>query len=95
MDNEEKYSARAKRMISRWAGKRLTYERRQTSEGAVMQHEAPQRGELNESEDVYIEQPKALPILDRCDVLVVGAGPAGSSFDLHIYFSNSNLPTVT
>ena len=28
---------------------------------------------------IYIEPPKALPILASCEVLVVGAGPAGLS----------------
>lgn len=64
-------------MVSRWAGKRLTYERKQTPEGAIMQHEPPQRGELDDQEGVYVEKPRPLPVLDRCDVLVVGAGPAG------------------
>jgi ribulose 1,5-bisphosphate synthetase/thiazole synthase len=66
-------------MISRWAGKRLTFTRKNTIEGEVLQHTPPAAGEMDAEQAVYIEPPKALPILASCEVLVVGAGPAGLS----------------
>jgi NADPH-dependent 2,4-dienoyl-CoA reductase/sulfur reductase-like enzyme len=77
--SEDKYIARVSRMISRWAGQRLTYTRKNTIEGEVLQHTPPAAGEMDAEQGVYIEPPKALPILARCEVLVVGAGPAGLS----------------
>ena len=79
MSDEEKYSGRVGRMISRWAGKRLTFTRGNTEEGEVLQHTPPAAGEMDTQQGVYIEPPKALPILTSCEVLVVGAGPAGLS----------------
>lgn len=75
----DKYPARIARMISRWAGQRLTFTRKQGDEGAVLQHQPPAPGEMDPAQGVYIEPPKALPILASCEVLVVGAGPAGLS----------------
>jgi ribulose 1,5-bisphosphate synthetase/thiazole synthase len=79
MSDEEKYSGRVSRMISRWAGKRQTFTRKSTDEGEVLQHTPPAAGEMDAAQGVYIEPPKALPILTTCEVLVVGAGPAGLS----------------
>jgi ribulose 1,5-bisphosphate synthetase/thiazole synthase len=79
MKNEDKYPARVARMISRWAGQRLTFTRKHTNEGDVLQHAPPAAGEMDAEQGVYVEPPKALPILASCDVLVVGAGPAGLS----------------
>lgn len=73
------YAGRVARMLTRWAGKRLTFSRKSTDEGEVLQHTPPDAGELDAEQRVYIEPPKALPILAECDVLVVGAGPAGLS----------------
>jgi ribulose 1,5-bisphosphate synthetase/thiazole synthase len=75
----DKYSGRVARMIQRWAGKRLTYSRKSTDEGQILQHTPPAPGEMDAEQGVYIEPPKALPILAECEVLVVGAGPAGLS----------------
>ena len=79
MSEEEKYTGRVARMLSRWAGKRLTFTRKTTEEGPLLQHTPPAAGQLDAQQGVYIEAPKALPILARCEVLVVGAGPAGLS----------------
>ena len=73
------YASRIARMLSRWAGLRSTFTRTNTAEGEVLQHTPPAAGEMDADQGVYIEPPKALPILARCDVLVVGAGPAGLS----------------
>ncbi len=83
MQDEDKtpapFPARIARMLSRWSGQRLTFSRRNTGEGEVLQHQPPAAGELDAAQGVYIEPPKALPILATCEVLVVGAGPAGLS----------------
>ena len=79
MEDADKYSTRIARMVSRWAGKRTTFTRRNTDEGQVLQHTPPSPGEMDAEQGVYIEPPKALPILATCEVLVVGAGPAGLS----------------
>jgi len=77
--DQDKYISRVERMVKRWAGKRLTFNRRTTDEGQILQHTPPAPGEMDEEQGVYIEPPKALPILAECEVLVVGAGPAGLS----------------
>lgn len=79
MTDQDKYISRVERMVKRWAGKRLTFNRRTTDEGQILQHTPPAPGEMDEEQGVYIEPPKALPILAECEVLVVGAGPAGLS----------------
>ena len=76
---KDKYTGRVARMIQRWAGKRLTFSRKSTDEGQILQHTPPAPGEMDADQGVYIEPPKALPILAECEVLVVGAGPAGLS----------------
>jgi ribulose 1,5-bisphosphate synthetase/thiazole synthase len=77
--SEDKYLSRIARMIRRGAGQRLTSARQHTLEGEVLQHTPPTAGVMDAKRDVYIEPAKALPILARCEVLVVGAGPAGLS----------------
>ena len=79
MNEEDKYAARAQRMVTRWSGQRMPVSRRETAEGEVLRHAAPSVGALDAAEQVYHEPAKALPVLTRCDVLVVGAGPAGIS----------------
>ncbi|WP_199534664.1 FAD-dependent oxidoreductase [Rhodoferax lacus] len=79
MQDEDKFPGRVARMLSRWSGQRLTFTRKTTEEGEVLQHTPPAPGELDADKGVYIEAPKALPILAECEVLVVGAGPAGLS----------------
>jgi FAD dependent oxidoreductase len=77
--HNEPYSERIARMLKRWAGVRNTFVRSNAQEGEVLQHTPPAAGEMDEAQGVYIEPPKALPVLERCEVLVVGAGPAGLS----------------
>ena len=72
MQDEDKFPGRVARMISRWAGQRLTFTRKTTTEGEVLQHTPPAPGEMDADKGVYIEAPKALPILAECEVLVVG-----------------------
>jgi len=75
--DEEQYAARAKRMITRWSGQRIDVNRERTAEGDVMSHTPPAPGEWLDVEQLYLEPAKALPVLARCDVLVVGGGPSG------------------
>ena len=79
MTDEDKFEARAQRMLTRWAGQRMPVSRRETAEGEVLRHAPPRVGALDASLQVYHEPAKALPVLTTCDVLVVGAGPAGIS----------------
>jgi ribulose 1,5-bisphosphate synthetase/thiazole synthase len=79
MQNDDTYTGRVARMISRWAGQRITFTRKHTDEGEVLQHPPPAAGEMDAEQGMYLEPPKALPILAVCEVLVVGAGPAGLS----------------
>lgn len=79
MQDNDKFTGRLDRMVGRWAGKRQTFTRKNTTEGEVLQHTPPPAGEMDAQQGVYIEPPKALSILAECEVLVVGAGPAGLS----------------
>ena len=79
MNDEDKYAARAQRMLTRWSGQRMPVQRRQTEEGEVLRQNPPALGELAADAQTYQEPGKTLPVLTRCDVLVVGAGPAGIS----------------
>jgi ribulose 1,5-bisphosphate synthetase/thiazole synthase len=79
MQNDDTYTGRVARMISRWVGQRITFTRKHTDEGVVLQHTPPAAGEMDAEQGVYLEPPKALPILAVCEVMVVGAGPAGLS----------------
>ena len=79
MNDEDKYAARAQRLLTRWSGQRMPVQRRQTEEGEVLRQNPPALGELAADAQTYQEPGKTLPVLTRCDVLVVGAGPAGIS----------------
>jgi ribulose 1,5-bisphosphate synthetase/thiazole synthase len=79
LTDQDKYGGRIDRMIQRWAGKRLTFNRKTTDEGQILQHTPPDRGVMDAEQATYMEPPKALPVLAQCEVLVVGAGPAGLS----------------
>jgi len=79
MSDEEKYIARTERMLTRWSGQRLSVTRRSTVEGDLMRHTPPAVGKMDSDSGTYIEPARELPILTQCDVLVVGAGPAGLS----------------
>ena len=79
MTDEDKFEVRAQRMLTRWAGQRMPVSRRQTAEGEVLRQAPPSVGALDAALQVYHEPAKALPVLTSCDVLVVGAGPAGIS----------------
>eukprot|EP00930_Biecheleria_cincta_P004552 TRINITY_DN105467_c0_g1_i1.p1 TRINITY_DN105467_c0_g1~~TRINITY_DN105467_c0_g1_i1.p1 ORF type:complete len:550 (-),score=112.06 TRINITY_DN105467_c0_g1_i1:89-1702(-) len=78
------YEERAQRMISRWANERQAKSDRskaRQSEDKVLARSSAQvactRMEILSGH--VVEPKKEVPILDRCDVLVVGAGPSGLS----------------
>ena len=79
MNDEEKYIARTERMITRWSGQRMPVTRKHTVEGDVLRQSPAATGELDAENNFYVEPARALPVLATCDVLVVGAGPAGLS----------------
>ena len=46
MNDEDKYAARAQRLLTRWSGQRMPVQRRQTEEGEVLRQNPPALGEL-------------------------------------------------
>ena len=78
--NEEHnlYKDRIQRMVARWAGKRMVANRDQPS----MEY-YHQRNEnlpfIDRKTSRIVEPQRSIPILDDCDVLVIGGGPAGLS----------------
>jgi ribulose 1,5-bisphosphate synthetase/thiazole synthase len=74
---DKKYEERAHRMVNRWAGIRgPKRENHQPNEkiGIKKQHQ-----ENEPIVEFITEKPKKIPIHAKCDVLVVGGGPAGIS----------------
>ena len=68
MQDNDKITSRIARMVSRWAGQRSTFTRENTAEGDVLQHAPPAAGEMDAEQGLYIEPPKALPLLAQCEV---------------------------
>lgn len=79
------YEGRAQRMVSRWAGEKqdkpAEKEHSRHSTDRVKQRRAEQLAStrINILSGHVVEPRRELPILDRCQVLVVGAGPSGLS----------------
>lgn len=77
------YEARAQRMISRWAGEKQekpSGHPRQVSDDVKQRKQNQQAVTRMEIFVGHVIEPsRELPILDRCQVLVVGAGPSGLS----------------
>jgi ribulose 1,5-bisphosphate synthetase/thiazole synthase len=71
----EKYTKKAQRMIERWVGKQQTNQRKTFAEAPVMRRTSV----LSPDSDSVYETGRHIPVLDQCDVLVVGGGPAGLS----------------
>lgn len=77
-DKKTLYRNRAQRMVKRWAGERLDSQR----QNPLNEHEtcrSEQTCYINSESGDIIQPQKAIPVLDACDVLVVGGGPAGIS----------------
>lgn len=78
------YQERAQRMVSRWANERQEKSERskarRSSDAISVRSGAQVAGTRMEILSGHIVEPrKEVPILDRCEVLVVGAGPSGLS----------------
>jgi len=69
----DKYSARATRMIGRWAGIRGPSRKNANSvtEGVYTREDG------EDEEEVVVEPSRTLPVHTKCEVLVVGGGPSG------------------
>lgn len=68
------YEEKIKRLLDRWSQKQLKYNRKNNVTENIIK-----RSEPKHDEETIEEPAKRIPILDRCDVLVVGGGPAGIS----------------
>ena len=75
-DKNELYKRRAERMVARWAGKRRDTNRSRTSTEFEHRRSGPHPN-IEPDTGRIVEPQKNIPVLDRCDVLVVGGGPAG------------------
>lgn len=80
------YDARAQRMISRWSGEKSDRPAREPthprhSGDMVMERHSEQvaKTRMNILATHIVEPQREVEILDRCEVLVVGAGPSGLS----------------
>ena len=65
-------------MIERWAGKRIDSNRSHPSLEFNLQRSAPLPF-IDQETDQIVEPEKNIPVLDKCEVLVIGGGPAGLS----------------
>ena len=77
-DKKNPYNGRAKRMVERWAGKRMETNRNQPSTETNYQRSAPHPF-IDQDTSHIVEPQRNIPVLDACDVLVIGGGPAGLS----------------
>jgi len=77
----EKYEARARRAVDRWAGERQPVPDRSHLKAAVRCRSAGNvaAGRVQVYANHIVEPQKSVPVLDRCEVLVVGGGPSGLS----------------
>jgi len=78
IDKKNPYKDQAKRMVARWAGKRIDANRTHPGVEARHQRSAPHPFIDPESSEI-VEPQRNIPVLDACDVLVIGGGPAGLS----------------
>jgi hypothetical protein len=76
-EEEKKYANRARRMVSRWAGAPRKPGAPPTEGEVARRSDLPQPALIG-SVSVQ-EAPREIPVHETCDVLVVGAGPAGLS----------------
>jgi len=68
----KKYEEKIKRLIERWSHKQLKYKRDNNPTENIIK-----RSEPKHDEETIEEPAKRIQILDKCNVLVVGGGPAG------------------
>merc|ERR1711997_1266443 len=78
---EVDYEQRAHRMINRWAGvqsaPRSNADRKAGSE--IFTERSAQEQDIPGQSEYIVEEPKHVPVLAKCSVLVVGGGPSGLS----------------
>lgn len=80
MNDQSKYGKRADRMVERWCGSRRQPNRSQETGLAPIHHrDICEFASINPDGCKVVEPRRSIPVLDRCDVLVVGGGPAGIS----------------
>ena len=77
-DKKNPYKDRAQRMVERWAGKRIDANRSPSSLETDHQRSAPHPF-IDRDANQIVEPQRNIPVLDVCDVLVIGGGPAGLS----------------
>jgi len=77
-DKKNPYNDRAKRMVERWAGKRIKAARNPRPMEINYQRSSPHPF-IDQDTNQIVEPQKNIPVLDVCDVLVIGSGPAGLS----------------
>ena len=77
-DKKNPYKDRAKGMVERWAGKRIDANRNHPSVEINHQRSAPHPF-IDQDTNQIVEPKRNIPVLDVCDVLVIGGGPAGLS----------------
>jgi len=77
-DTKSLYKDRAKRMAERWAKKRSEADHSQPSAQTNHQRSTPHPF-IDRQTNHVIEPRRNIPVLDECDVLVIGGGPAGLS----------------
>ncbi len=75
-DKKHIYKDRAKRMVERWAGKRCVANRSQLPSETNHRRSAPHPF-IDRDTNQIVEPQRNIPVLDECDVLVIGGGPAG------------------
>jgi len=80
-DVEKKYEARAERQVKRWSGERQPVPDRSELKSILKCRTGGNTaaGRVKVFTRHILEPQKTVPILDRCEVLVVGGGPAGLS----------------
>ena len=75
-DESDKYRSRAERMIKRWSGIQQNHER--DGESGAERTRREEHSCFIDVESGHVIAPQAqIPVLDQCDVLVVGGGPSG------------------
>jgi hypothetical protein len=77
-DKKKLYQGRAERMVKRWAGKRTEVNSSQSPVKINQQRSTPSPF-IDQKTSQIVEPQRSIPVLDECDVLVVGGGPAGLS----------------
>lgn len=80
-DKNDLYKKRAKGMVERWAGKRMDHDRQTPI--TEMDHQRDVRPPFVDPDtNLIVEPQRHIPVLDTCEVLVIGGGPAGLSASL-------------